>query len=787
MSRVIIKGLPIYLDEEQLKKKLGRINNNDTITQDITDLKIVRNAKTGESRKFGFIGFKTYESAEKIIKYFDNSFIDTSRVNLQFAKSFADPSVPKSFRQRQREINKRKQIEEQREKAKEIKKRRLNVREEIDEKINKNKVLKEYLDTVNSTVKIVDGKGNPSVQDLEDALNKKDNEIKNDKNEDGITRDEENESDEEYEDFRPKSQEEKNEESDNNGNENEDNEREEKMISLSEMAKDSTVSDLDWLKQHRIRMLENSKENKNNDQNQEESDFGNEVKNSNKDTKKKFTEQEKTEELILETGRLFIRNILYTATEEDFRELFGPYGILDEVHIAVDTRTHKSKGFVYIQFQNPKDALFAYKELDKQIFQGRLLHILPSKAKKSHRLDEFDIKNLPLKKQKELKKKEMASKSQFTWNSLFMSNDAVIESVASKLRLKKSDLIDPESSSSGVKQALAEVDVIGDVRKYFESKGIDLTSFEKKQEKDDKVILVKNFPFGTTSQEIADLFIPFGELKRLLFPPSGTIAIVEYIDIPSGRAAFTKLAYKRFKNSVIYLEKGPKDLFKREPTEGERHNSKPKEAANDKSDEDKDVKKAKISASDILLEATEENEPDAHQGTTASVFIKNLNFKTTTKDLMVMFKTLPGFLVVQVKESKPGVSMGFGFAEFKTMEDANNFISTFNGKSILEHKIELKISNRVNDANAKIKPAGKKNEKLIVKNLPFEATRKDVFDLFNPFGDLRSVRVPRKFNNQTKGYAFVEFVLSKEAEHAMQSLTGVHLLGRRLVIEYSNE
>ena len=120
----------------------------------------------------------------------------------------------------------------------------------------------------------------------------------------------------------------------------------------------------------------------------------------------------------------------------------------------------------------------------------------------------------------------------------------------------KSQLIDPENSSSAVKQALAEAHVIGDVRKYFEDRGVDLTSFDKK-ERDDKIILVKNFPFGTTIDEIGELFSAYGQLKRMLMPPAGTIAIIEFRDAPVP-GAFSKLAYKRFKSSILYLEKGQK-------------------------------------------------------------------------------------------------------------------------------------------------------------------------------------------------------------------------------------
>lgn len=38
--------------------------------------------KDGKFRKFGFVGFKTEEDAEKALKHFDKSFVDTSRVTV---------------------------------------------------------------------------------------------------------------------------------------------------------------------------------------------------------------------------------------------------------------------------------------------------------------------------------------------------------------------------------------------------------------------------------------------------------------------------------------------------------------------------------------------------------------------------------------------------------------------------------------------------------------------------------------------------------------------------------
>ncbi|KHC64600.1 multiple RNA-binding domain-containing protein 1, partial [Candida albicans P75010] len=794
MSRLIVKGLPKYYTEEKLREFFSKQG-------DVTDVKLMKK-RNGESRKFAFIGYKSADAAERAVKYFNKSFIDTARIEVEFAKTFSDPTVPLSFKEkRKREEQKLKDEQErllEQELRAQAKKQKTKSTSEIDDEIASNPKLREYMEVMKPShqVKswandtIADGSGGPSVQDLENALNGN-NESPVDKSNIEVVNTVEDASDDEYNDFKELS---------NKHGENEDEEEEEEMMSLGDLptneenkdknesgenlAANENISDLEWLKSRSTRIKENG----------EVPEIVPEVKEVNEvtevtqqsDNEPELTPEEQIAQKIEETGRLFIRNISYEASEEDFRNLFSQYGALEEVHIAIDTRTGKSKGFLYVQFLKKEDATRAYRSLDKQIFQGRLLHILPADKKKDHRLDEFDLKNLPLKKQRELKKKAQAAKTQFSWNSLYMNSDAVLESVASKLGVTKSQLIDPENSSSAVKQALAEAHVIGDVRKYFEDRGVDLTSFDKK-ERDDKIILVKNFPFGTTIDEIGELFSAYGQLKRMLMPPAGTIAIIEFRDAPSARAAFSKLAYKRFKSSILYLEKGPKDLFTREPTTNE-------VATIPEQQQNEHAVEAKISANEILGESKEDDEIESVQGPTVAVFVKNLNFATTVQALSDLFKPLPGFVVATVK-TKPDpknsgktLSMGFGFVEFRTKEQANVAISTLDGHVLDGHKLQLKLSHKqgTGTSASSIKKSGK-SSKIIIKNLPFEATRKDLLELFGAFGQLKSVRVPKKFDQSARGFAFVEFNLMKEAETAMSQLEGVHLLGRRLVMQYAEQ
>jgi multiple RNA-binding domain-containing protein 1 len=137
--------------------------------------------------------------------------------------------------------------------------------------------------------------------------------------------------------------------------------------------------------------------------------------------------------------------------------------------------------------------------------------------------------------------------------------------------------------------------------------------------------------------------------------------------------------------------------------------------------------------------------------------------------------------------------MGFGFLEFASARQAQAALSAMDGYSLEGHKLQIRASHKGADAaeerkkaDAAKKAAGR-GTKVIIKNLPFEATKKDVRALFGAYGQLRSVRVPKKMNSAARGFAFADFTTVKEAQSAMEALRDTHLLGRRLVLDFASE
>jgi multiple RNA-binding domain-containing protein 1 len=78
MSRVIVKNIPAYTTPARLKEHFLQ---NGGPGGTITDIKVAHK-QDGTSRRFAFIGYKTEEEAQKAMKWFNRTFIDTSKITV---------------------------------------------------------------------------------------------------------------------------------------------------------------------------------------------------------------------------------------------------------------------------------------------------------------------------------------------------------------------------------------------------------------------------------------------------------------------------------------------------------------------------------------------------------------------------------------------------------------------------------------------------------------------------------------------------------------------------------
>ncbi|KAG8965701.1 Multiple RNA-binding domain-containing protein 1 [Tulasnella sp. 408] len=513
---------------------------------------------------------------------------------------------------------------------------------------------------------------------------------------------------------------------------------------------------------------------------------------------------------ILTTGRLFLRNLTYSCSEKDLRDTFRKYGPIEHIHVLVDSRSHRSKvmgaGTAYIRYSKPPDALAAYEAMDGKDLQGRLVHILPAldppSAKPVGNAEDISPRRKSMKEATVDRRKENAGRD-FNWAMLYMNSDAVVSSIADRMRISKAEILNAENGATNpaVKLALAETHVIQETKKYLEENGICIEGFQVKghsqPRRSNTVILAKNIPYGTSTSDLQNLFGVHGEVKKLLIPPAGTMAVIEFEHPDEAKRAFKGVAYKRMKNSIVYLEWAPEGVFKEEG-EGK---GKGKVV-------DSGVGPLKIAEQESSSQReVEGNGGEPIQGEEApgtTLFVKNLNFKTTSGGLTSVFKSLPGFTFARINtkldpKSVDGtgrLSMGYGFVGFTSPEEAKKALKTMQGFVLDGHALLVNFAKRgaggqdegtSQGQGSRLLLGATKSAKIIVRNVPFEASKKDLKELFGAHGTLKSIRLPKKFDSRTRGFAFLEFVSRREAENAMETLKHTHLLGRHLVLEWAKE
>ena len=912
-SRLCIKNLPKHYTEVRFREHFSTIG-------EVTDC-VIKNTHGGTdndsrsswrrehrkqqqtSRCLGFIGYKTEQMAILAQKYFHNTFIDTSRIDVSFAASrkeraalsersswskySAGTSANERLKREEEKKLKKKNKDDEDDGKKEEKKdpnRFIGVRERIkmekaaklkkeqfvspeekmlEEKMREDPKLREYMALMLPKSKFAakfwsDGlvheedeylSGGPAqtkLADIEDTEGGNANEDSDD---------------DEYQDL-------ENDDSSDDNSSSSDDEEEIEDSDSDDVKKDDAVSDMEYLKAKRGNFSsdsedseEDEEEENSSDDDDDDDDENNNSEKSSDDEGKEFslendddvdnTEKKRSSkkskddekatikevevvqasdmESLQETGRVFLRNLPYTCTEEEiFDHMQSHVGKLTAVHVLVDKSTKQSKGLAYATFALPEDGVKCIDVLDGAIFQGRILHVLPAKRaptnaekntlggvgritvinddNREDNDDENDPNNNSYKKQKEqMRKADAADKK--AWNALFMRQDTVLSAVAAMYGVDKGDLLSTETEDIAVRVALGEAQVIANTKKELGDVGVNVHALESGAASRENVkiarsqhsILIKNLPYESEESDLREMCEKFGTLSQLVLPSTRTIAIAEFLESNEARRAFQGLAYKRYRHVPLYVEWAPRDIFK---------TSKKNELGDD--DDDDDERTTKFNKETSSKDDDVEEDPEEKSKV---LFVKNIDFSTTDESFLQFFENLckraggKNRRLVSAKiarkpnsdKSKSLLSKGFGFVEFESHETASicsKLVSTGVGKldgKVLSIELSRQKMSRetVEDDNtnalmmkkkSKI-PKGKSATKLVLRNVAFEATKRDVQLLFNPFGVLKSVRVPKKFDGSHRGFAFIEYTTQREATDAMDALGNAHLYGRKCVIE----
>ncbi|OCT98151.1 hypothetical protein XELAEV_18010381mg [Xenopus laevis] len=339
-----------------------------------------------------------------------------------------------------------------------------------------------------------------------------------------------------------------------------------------------------------------------------------------------------------------------------------------------------------------------------------MLHVLSSAAKKEE-VNESEGEASGYKKQKAIKDKAVSSSSH-NWNTLFMGTSSVAEVIAQKYNTSKSQVLDDEGKGSlAVRVALGETQLVRCCR------STELNGDPGKE------------PSSWTA-ELQELFGQFGDLERVLLPEGGISAIVEFLEPTEAKHAFYKLAYTK----------------KVEQTE---------QVTSEEQEEDS----TKQDVKELEVEEQEEDEEEAlpdHE----------------REDCMIVIVKSQSLIIYRLWEN---LSMGsnpwqpirylHSWFSLQLSEKAQEALWLLQHCTVDEHQGEIKLSERAISSKKQISKK-QQSSKILVRNVPFQATVREIRELFSTFGELKTVRLPKKMvgTGTRCGFGFVDFVTKQDAK-----------------------
>jgi RNA recognition motif-containing protein len=82
---------------------------------------------------------------------------------------------------------------------------------------------------------------------------------------------------------------------------------------------------------------------------------------------------------------IYVGNMPFSATDNDLRQLFEPYGVVEQIKVITDRETGRPRGFGFVAMPDPREAKAAIDGLDNASLSGRTLRVNEARPRQPRR------------------------------------------------------------------------------------------------------------------------------------------------------------------------------------------------------------------------------------------------------------------------------------------------------------------------------------------------------------------------------------------------------------------
>ncbi|KAF3001995.1 hypothetical protein E8E13_008047 [Curvularia kusanoi] len=173
-----------------------------------------------------------------------------------------------------------------------------------------------------------------------------------------------------------------------------------------------------------------------------------------------------------------------------------------------------------------------------------------------------------------------------------------------------------------------------------------------------------------------------------------------------------------------------------------------------------------------------------------TLYVGNLYYEVTADQIKRVFGRFGEVENVKIVFDNRGLSRGFGYVEYKNIEDAKTAVENldmqvFEGRNLVCQFHKAKEGG-IRGSNGKEYVPNAPAKTLFIGNMSFEMSDKDLNDLFRDIRNVVDVRVAiDRRTGQPRGFAHADFVDVQSATKAKEILNEKVIYGRKLRIDFS--
>jgi polyadenylate-binding protein len=170
-------------------------------------------------------------------------------------------------------------------------------------------------------------------------------------------------------------------------------------------------------------------------------------------------------------------------------------------------------------------------------------------------------------------------------------------------------------------------------------------------------------------------------------------------------------------------------------------------------------------------------EENSNRPTTASLYVGELDPTVTEAVLFEIFNIIGPVDSIRVcRDAVTRRSLGYAYVNYHNIADGEKALETLNYTNLKGKSIRIMWSQR----DPSLRKSGEGN--IFIKNLDVSIDDKALFDTFSAFGNILSCKIATGDDGQSKGYGFVHFEHSEDAENAIKNVNGMLLNNKKVYV-----